>query len=136
MTTAEQNLQLVQQIYAAFGRGDLAAILERCAEDITWGIVSESAEAVPWHAPIKGRANVPRFFQALADNVEFTRFEPHSFAASADHVYCSLSCDLRIKKNGRTARIDDEMHRFTIANGRITEWRGAEDTAKVVALMT
>jgi ketosteroid isomerase-like protein len=45
---SEQNIETVKGIYEAFGRGDVAAILEHCTNDVDWA--SESAiEIAPWH---------------------------------------------------------------------------------------
>ena len=30
------NVSLVQSLYAAFGRGDIAAIISACARDVDW----------------------------------------------------------------------------------------------------
>jgi len=87
---------------------------------------------VPWHLQIREKQNVPAFFQALAEHCDFTKFEPHSFAAGGDHVYCSVDAEITIKKNGKKLKLNNEMHRFTLKNGKVTEWRGAEDTATVV----
>jgi ketosteroid isomerase-like protein len=132
---SEKNIQSVQSIYAAFARGDVPAILEHIADDMRhFGVVSESPE-VPWHLQITQKKDVPRFFQALAEECEFTRFEPRDFAAAGDHVYCTISFDVRIKRNGRKATYENVMHRFTVKNGRVVEWRGTEDTAKTRALV-
>ena len=34
--TDQDNLQLVQELYAAFGRGDVPAILEQLTDDVVW----------------------------------------------------------------------------------------------------
>ena len=121
------NLQLIQNVYAAFGRGDVPAILEVCAEDVEFGVISESV--LPWHGIGRGRAHVVKFFQALGETTDFTRFEPHSFIADDNGVACLVDWDATLKKNGHkvTARV---VHHFTISKGRITRWNGSEDTAK------
>ncbi len=74
------NAEAVQQMYEAFGRGDVASILEHLAEEVEWeyGGIQE----VPWLQPLHGRAEVPRFFEAPGA-LEFRRFEPHTILASA-----------------------------------------------------
>jgi hypothetical protein len=132
---SDRNIQVVQQIYAAFGRGDVPAILEHLADDLRgFGVVSE-AQDVPWHMQITRKQDVPLFFKALGENVEFTRFEPRDFATGGDHVYTTVSYDATIRRNGRKMTIDNSMHRFTFRNGRVVEWRGTEDTAKVRAAL-
>lgn len=128
---SDKNIAIVQQIYQAFGRGDVPGILEHIADDMRgFGVVSESTE-VPWHLQITRKADVPKFFQALAAECEFSRFEPRDFAVGGDHVYCTVSYDVKLRRNGTTLAIDNTMHRFTLKNGRVVEWRGTEDTALV-----
>jgi uncharacterized protein len=128
---SDKNIATVQQIYQAFGRGDVPGILEHIADDMRgFGVVSESTE-VPWHIQITRKGDVPKFFQALAAECEFTRFEPRDFAAGGDQVYCTVSFDVTMRRNGRKVSFENSMHRFTLKNGRVVEWRGSEDTEKV-----
>jgi uncharacterized protein len=127
---SDKNIAVVQKIYQAFGAGDVPGILEHVAGDMRlFGVVSQSRE-IPWHMQITRKADVPSFFQALAGEVEFTRFEPRDFAASGDHVYCTVSLDATIRRNGRKLTMED-MHHFTFKNGQVVEWRGTEDSATI-----
>jgi hypothetical protein len=132
---SEKNIQIVQTIYAAFGRGDVPGIMEHIADDIRhFGVVSQLKD-VPWHLQITTKKDVPLFFKALAEGAEFTRFEPRDFAAGGDHVYCSISYDAIVKKTGKKVSFDNTMHRFSFKNGRVVEWRGTEDTAAIHAAL-
>jgi len=42
---ATENIETVKAIYDAFGRGDVAAILERCTDDV--GVMLVSASSSP-----------------------------------------------------------------------------------------
>jgi uncharacterized protein len=133
---SDSNIQIVQQIYAAFGQGDVPAIMNYISDDLRhFGIVSER-QLVPWHIQATKKADVPRFFQALAESAEFTRFEPRDFAAGGDTVYCTVSADLTLKKNGKKITEDHIVHRFTFKDGKVVEWFGTEDTAKINAAYT
>jgi ketosteroid isomerase-like protein len=130
---SDNNIQVVQQIYAAFGRGDVSAIMGHISDELRrFGVVSDQ-KLVPWHIQITKKKDVPLFFQAIAESSDFTRLEPRDFAAAGDHVYCTLSFDVMFKKNGKKIAQDDVMHRFTFKDGKVIEWRGSEDTAKVNA---
>jgi ketosteroid isomerase-like protein len=111
------------------------AILEHIADDMRhFGVFSESKD-VPWHLQITKKKDVPLFFQALARECDFTRFEPRDFAAAGDHVYCTVSFDMTLKRNGKKATYE-VLHRFSFKNGRVVEWRGSEDTARTAALLS
>jgi ketosteroid isomerase-like protein len=130
MSEAEKNIAVVQQIYQAFARGDVPGILEHIANDLRAFAVVSELEDVPWHRQITRKADVPSFFMALASECEFTRFEPRDLAAGGDHVYCTISYDVTMKRNGRKLSFDHGVHCFTFRNGRVVEWHGTEDTAK------
>jgi ketosteroid isomerase-like protein len=129
----DTNIRLIQELYGAFGRGDVAAILEQLSDDVQWGVNSRSraAESVAWHEHLRGKGNVPKFFAALAANAEFTRFEPQAFVATDDHVYCTVAWDAIYKPTGKKFS-QLVLHRFTFERGRIVEWIGTEDTALTV----
>jgi ketosteroid isomerase-like protein len=130
---SENHIRIVQEIYAAFRRGDVPGIMEHISEDLRhFGIVSETT-LIPWHIQITKKKDVPLFFQAIADSSDITRFEPRDFAAGGDNVYCTISFDTTFKKSGKTISMDNAVHRFTFRNGKVIEWRGTEDTAKTTA---
>lgn len=130
---SETNIQIVQQIYAAFGRGDMPGIMEHISQDLRhFGVVSDQ-KLLPWHIQIDRKQDVPLFFQAIAESSEFARFEPRDFVAGGDHVYCTISFDATFKRNGKTFTHDNGVHRFTFKDGKVVEWFGTEDTAKTSA---
>jgi ketosteroid isomerase-like protein len=126
--SAETNIALIQKLYAAFGKGDVPTILEYLADDVDWGIEAHASSEVPWHGTGKGKAFAMKFFEALAREATFTRFEPNTFLGSDTDVMCLVSWDATVRKNGRPMTQND-VHHFTIRNGRVTKWRGWEDTA-------
>ena len=70
-----QNLDVVGQIYEAFARGDVPAILEHLAEDVEWEYGVNFTD-VPWLQPRCGRQEVPTLFEVLGSALEFHRFVP------------------------------------------------------------
>jgi uncharacterized protein len=130
--SAESNIKNIQAMYGAFGRGDVQAILESLTEDVKWGIQSRSnaGKSVPWHEQLVGKRNVPKFFTALATNMDFTRFEPQAFVANDEYVYSTVVFEATLKKSGKKLAMT-VLHRFAFKNGRVAEWVGTEDTALV-----
>jgi ketosteroid isomerase-like protein len=128
---SEQNIQTVKEIYATFQRGDIASIMKHVSDDLEgFGIISER-ELIPWHIQISKKADVPKFFQAGSKIAEFTRFETHDFASGGDYVYCTCSFDAVFRRNNRKVTVDVEIHRFKFKDGKVVEWRGTEDTARI-----
>jgi len=104
-------LQTVQHIYAAFGRGDVPAILACLAEDVEWEY-GQPPNPVPWLQPRRGRTEVPGFFDVLLSNVEFHRFEPKRQLADGLLVVGLVDFEATVRKTGRKIVEVDEIHLF------------------------
>jgi ketosteroid isomerase-like protein len=127
--TTSKNIETVQQIYAAVGRGDLKFILDQLDDEVTWGIESVAAGEVPAHGVLRGKQNVPKFFAAWADTGTFATFDADDFVAAGDHVFNHLHYDFTVKATGKSVKNRFCMQHWTFRNGKIVRWRGYEDTA-------
>lgn len=123
-----KNIETVQQIYAAYGRGDMKFIVEQLDDDVSWGIESVAAGEVPPFGILRGKENVPKFFAAWAETADFHSFNPHDFIGAGDHVFNHLQYDLTVKATGKRVRNFSLQH-WTFKSGKLIRWRGYEDTA-------
>ena len=121
---------LVQSLYAAFGRGDLGFILDRCAPDIVWESNCDPAR-VPWGGAHHGTAGVTAFFQALTGNLAFEAFEPGDAHVSGEKVFVLGRTRARHAHGGQGAFDSGWVHVFTIADGRLARFAEFYDTAAV-----
>jgi ketosteroid isomerase-like protein len=126
------NTKVVQDIYAAFGRGDLPAMLGMLAEDVRWFF--PRGEVIPWGGERRGRDGVTQFFAALLQQVDFELFEPRSFVAEGERVLVTGAERMRVKATGRTCAVE-WVHAFTLRDGRVTEFREYTDTAAIEAAL-
>ena len=101
--------ETVQHIYAAFGRGDVPAILACLAEDIEWEY-GTAPNPVPWLQPLRGRAEVPRFFETLGSQVEFRSFMPKQIIAEGNLVVGLIDLDATVRATGKRVVETDEVH--------------------------
>jgi ketosteroid isomerase-like protein len=124
----QQNIQVVQDAYAAFRRGEIAAILASVADNVEWFLPGEGL--IPQSGLYRGRDGVGAFFSKLADTTEFEAFEPAEFIAQGDRVIACGTYRANAKATGRTFEADWCMA-FTIVNGKITRFREYSDTAIV-----
>jgi SnoaL-like protein len=62
--TAEQNIETARQMYDAFGRGDVQAILALVTDDVDWSTDAAFVSA-PWYGPRQGKDGVTGFFEAI-----------------------------------------------------------------------
>lgn len=102
------NLQTVQDIYAAFGRGDIPAILERLRPDVAWE-PALAANGVPWLQHRTGREEVVGFFESLG-LLEFRRFEVKNLVESGNQVIVFIALTLVVKASGAVIEEENEIH--------------------------
>ena len=127
----ETNVQLIQTVYEAFGRGDVPFIAARVKPEARWDF-NVTRSDVPWHVPVSGPAEVPKFLAAFMGNVEIEAFEPRQFIANGDDVIVHIRLAYTVKHTGK--RVDEEqLHWWTVRDGKIARLRHFEDTAQVMA---
>ena len=124
------HIATVQEIYAAFGRGDVPAILDRLAEDVVWETTSTSVhEDVPWLRPRVGRDGAAAFFAGL-EALDFRRFEPLTFMDGDGNVAVVVHIETVVKASGYVID-DEEVHLWTFDDaGLVSAFRHVVDTAK------
>lgn len=121
--------ETVQEMYAAFGRGDVSAILERLAPDIEWEYDASPTE-VPWLQPRQGRSGAAEFFASLA-NLEFHRFEPRMILEEGTTVVVLVDIEATVRKTGLRVAEIDEVHIWHFGDdGLVTRFRHRADTLK------
>src|SRR5439155_3553252 len=64
---SSDNLSVVQQVYASFAAGDVAAILASLTADVRWEVVGPP-DAYPLFGVRTGTAEVAAFFQGVGEN--------------------------------------------------------------------
>jgi uncharacterized protein len=107
------NVETVQTIYEAFGRGDIPAILDRLAEDVEWD-QEAPGYGIPIYEPGTGREHAKRFFERLGE-LEFNRFEPTNFLTGGNQVAVTIDIDVKVKSTGKTAKAL-EIHLWTFGD--------------------
>ena len=128
------NIATVQSLYEAFGRGDVPAILDRLADDVSWEAwqVPNTAQEsqVPWMLPRRGREGAGEFFQAVAAELEFHGFEPTNLLEGGNQVAATIRIDMTAKATGERFQ-DEEIHLWTFDEaGKVSGLRHFLDTAK------
>ncbi|MCL4821060.1 MAG: nuclear transport factor 2 family protein [Vicinamibacteria bacterium] len=125
----------VMDNYAAFGRGDVQAILATLAPDVAWENWSDNhgqRAGVPWLRARHGAEAVGGFFDALRD-LQFHAFDVDWVLAEGPRVAAHVSVDVTVASTGLRYR-DEEIHLWTFDEaGRIVAFRHYCDTAKHLA---
>ena len=123
------HARTVQDIYEAFGRGDVPFILERLDEDIVWdeGIRDTG---LAYLRPGHGRDHVGEFFGALATTVRFDVFEPVSICVGGDTVTAIIREAGQNIQSGRNIDQDLVVHVWTFgSDGKVASFRHIGDFA-------
>jgi ketosteroid isomerase-like protein len=133
------NIQTVQAIYEAFGRGDVPFIIDQVDADVRWDAWDPPGPAhtgaVPYLVPRSGPAGVAEFFGSLAV-VDITAFAPTNLLEGDDQVAAVVEIAFEVKATGARAK-DVEVHLWTFGpDGKVVEFRHVVDTAKHLAAHT
>ena len=122
------NIDIVQGIYEAFGRGDAGAIVERCADDIEWEY-GMAPNGVPWLRPGRGRAHMLSFLQTVGAELDFKAFQVTELVGNPRLVIAVLAVECVVRKTGRTLTEAAECHLWHFDDrGRVVRFRHAADT--------
>jgi uncharacterized protein len=131
--SADDNMKTVATVYEAFGRGDIASMLDAVSDDVDWAAETDST-AAPWYGVWHGKEGVAAFFQAFGENMEVEEFTPVSVAANDTDVLTVVKFRFRSRATGKTAAMNLH-HYFKFAGGLIVYYRGAEDSAQTLATL-
>jgi ketosteroid isomerase-like protein len=127
-TLSDPKIQAVRRLYAAYGRGDIDAVLAELAEDVDWA-AEAGGTAVPWWGPFRGRADVARFFKEIGAHVDVTEFDLASLTCNDRDVVAIVHWTFTVKATGKTASMYMQ-HWWRFADGKVVLFRGSEDTAQ------
>jgi hypothetical protein len=126
----QQNLDVVRSLYAAFGRGDLEAILAPLDPQVSWR--TPGAPDLPTGGLRQGVAAVREFFGLLLTSFDIADFQPHDFLVAGDKVVVLGTSREGPKGSGRLVDLR-WVHVFTFENGRIVAFEEPADVSALVA---
>ena len=131
--SADANIKTIMSVYEAFGRGDVAAIVDAVTDDVDWA-AEAAGSAAPWHGVRHGKDAVGAFFAEFGSTMEVEEFTPVSIAANDTDVLTVVRCRTRSRRTGKSAAMDLH-HFFRFTDGKIAYYRGTEDTAQTEAAL-
>lgn len=124
-----RSLDVVRNVYAAFGRGDLEAIISQLDPNVTW--LTPGPPDMPTAGQRRGHAGVREFFNALLTTLEIDDFEPKDFLAQGERVVV-----LGTSREGPRAagKLFDFswVHIFTVRDGTIVAFEERADVSMIV----
>ena len=111
------NTQVIQQAYAAFGRGDIAAVMALLADDVTW----TSPRTLPHGGEFHGPAEVGKFFEGLGaawDPLTLDVDQGRTGSATASSV-CRAPTE---RPRGQPGRLRSGARLPTLTGGKIASF--------------
>ena len=121
----------VKQIYDAFRRGDIPAILDLLADDVEWESWADHSGLkanIPWFRHRHGKAGAAEFF-GFAAQMTIHDFQVLSIMAGGNQVAVEFVIDADVPGGGHFR--DEEMHLWTFNDaGKVIRLRHYIDTVK------
>lgn len=118
-------IETVQAAYAAFGAGDIPALLALCSPNIVWQFVAD--RAAPYNATVSGHEQVGQWFAAVGASDDIHEFEPREMLAGPEHVTVIGHERTTLRATGKTFECP-WVHVFHIKDGVVTRFWGMFDT--------
>lgn len=127
MSAVERNVQVIQKLYEAFGRGDVAAVLSYVDENATWGNpYGQGRFPGQWGKPCRGHAEIMGFFVAINEAVDVRGFNPYEIVAQDDKVVVLIKWNGLVRQTG--ALFDVLLvHIWTLRAGKVVDYIGLDD---------
>ena len=128
--TDQENIQVVRDLYAAYDRGGVAAVLAAYTDDAE--IVFPGPSVLPFAGTHRGRAAIGQFFQTVGENVEIREFGADEYVAQNETVVVLGHERASARETGRGWETDWVMV-FTLRDGKISRVREFHETATIAA---
>ena len=122
------HVQKVQEMYAAFGRGDVPFILNALAADVAWTV--DGPSSVPLFGDRRGKDAVAQFFQAIGTHLDIQEFTPQQFFAQGESVVVLGFERGRVRSTGRSYE-GHWAHVFTFRGTSVSSFREYSNTAAI-----
>jgi ketosteroid isomerase-like protein len=127
----EQSEELVRDVYEAFARGDVPAVLGAMAADMEW----HEAEGMPYGGVYHGgEAVAQNVFGPITQDVVDFAVTAEEFIASGDAVAAVVRYTGTGKATGKKLDLP-VVHVWKVRNGKAEQFRQFIDTAKFLEVV-
>jgi len=120
---SDENIARAREMYNAFGRGDVPAVLGAMTEDIEW----YEAEGMPYgglqHGPQAVAENV---FGPVTQDIENFAVTPEEFYAGGDEVLIVVRYTGKGAESGKELDLQ-VVHTMTFRDGKVARFRQFAD---------
>jgi ketosteroid isomerase-like protein len=121
------NVQTIQNLYQAFGQGDIPTVLTYVDANATWvNPYGQGHFPGQWGKPCRGHAEIGEFFKAVNDAVEVQGFDPYEMIAQGDKVVTLINWKGQVRKTGAHFQVP-LVHIWTLRDGKVVDYVGLDD---------
>ena len=125
MSATVQAVEVVQSAYAAFGRGDVSAILSLIADEVEWKFCG--AKGLPYTGTFRTKDEIAKWFASISEVDDILVFEPREFIPAGETVTVIGWERTRARPSGKVFETE-WVHVFTTREVRIVRFWGIYDT--------
>jgi len=112
------NAELVRTAYAAFGRGDIGAILELLDDGVEWS----SPTTLPQGGDFVGKGGAQRFFEGMGAAWDSFQLDVEAVGEVGDRLVVGIVRGSGALRDGGPAEYG-ATHVFTIEDDKVTAFR-------------
>lgn len=128
------NVEIVKNVYAAFGRGDIPAVLGAMDPAIEWSEAEGNPYEPSGRAWVGPDAIMQKLFVRIGSEWDYFRVDPRTFHDAGDTVVVEIRYDGKYKSTGKT--LDAQAcHVFGLRGGEVARFQQFVDTAQVQHVM-
>jgi hypothetical protein len=130
----DSNVEFIEDLFAAFGRGDIGYVIDAHAEDVVMESPVSRTSTLPWAGTRTGRRELVEYFETMAAHVRPEAFRDVVFTASGGRVVVEGSNAGTVVATGERYEHDWVMV-FTIQYGKVARFRHFYDPRDIEAAM-
>jgi ketosteroid isomerase-like protein len=126
------SLETARHLYAEYGRGNRAAVLDALAPDVSW--TSVAGPELPWGGTCRGREGVEAYFARLNATLRITAYEIERTVAQGEWVVVLARATGRFLPTGEDVTLA-KADAMRLRDVRLLEFREYYDTAAALAAL-
>ena len=132
--TAVANVELIKELFTAFGRGDIDHVVNAHADNVVMESPVSHTSNLPWAGQCNSRQELIEYFETMAAHVRPEAFHDIVFTASGDRVVVEGSNSGTVLSTGK--RYDhDWVMVFTLRDAEVVAFRHFYDPADIESAM-
>lgn len=125
----QANMAATQQLFEAFGAGNIPAILDLLNDNIV--IEFYGPDVIPYAGTYNGKEEARSFFETVLSSIDINQFDAEEMLSDGDKVIVTGHLNLTTKSTGKI--IDsDFVHVITMQDAKWSRFRDFMNTAVAV----